>query len=104
VPTVVNEGVGDTVEKLPEERSGADVAAPPDAPLALGADCHAAGAVVAASEPGIAMIAPQTEQRARTPADGTFAGSTRNTEWHSGHVTFIGTLHDQSRSIETNRS
>jgi hypothetical protein len=104
VPTVVNEGVGDTLEKLPEERRGAGVAAPPEAPLALGADCHPDGALAAASEPGIAMIAPQTEQRARTPAVGTFAGSTRNTEWHSGHVTFIGTLHDQSRSIEINRS
>ncbi len=31
---------------------------------------------------------PQTEQRARTPAEGTFAGSTRKTERHSGQETF----------------
>jgi hypothetical protein len=34
------------------------------------------------------MTPPHTEQRARTPPDGTFAGSTRNTELHSGHETF----------------
>jgi hypothetical protein len=34
--------------------------------------------------------APQTEQRARTPASGTLAGSTRNTVAQLGHVTFIG--------------
>lgn len=34
------------------------------------------------------ITAPQTEQRARTPSAGTFAGSTRNTDWHSPHETF----------------
>jgi hypothetical protein len=34
------------------------------------------------------MTPPHTEQRARTPPDGTFAGSTRKTELHSGHETF----------------
>ncbi len=34
------------------------------------------------------MTAPHTEQRARTPPTGTFAGSTRNTDWHSTHETF----------------
>jgi hypothetical protein len=34
------------------------------------------------------MTPPHTEQRARTPAVGTFAGSTRKTDWHSGHETF----------------
>ena len=34
------------------------------------------------------MTAPQTEHRARTPPSGTLAGSTRNTDWHSPHVTF----------------
>jgi hypothetical protein len=34
------------------------------------------------------ITAPQTEQRARTPPGGTFAGSTRKTDWHSAHVTF----------------
>jgi len=36
----------------------------------------------------IVMTPPQTEQRARTPADETFDGSTRNIDRHSGHVTF----------------
>ena len=35
------------------------------------------------------MTPPHTEQRARMPAEGTFAGSTRNMDRHSGHVTFI---------------
>jgi hypothetical protein len=30
-----------------------------------------------------------TEQRARTPPAGTFAGSTRKTVWQLGHVAFI---------------
>jgi len=37
----------------------------------------------------IAITPPHTEQRARTPARGIFAGSTRNTELHSGQVTFM---------------
>lgn len=32
---------------------------------------------------------PHTEHRARTPAAGTFAGSTRKTDRHSGQLTFI---------------
>ena len=32
---------------------------------------------------------PHTEHRARTPASGIFAGSTRKTELHSGQVTFM---------------
>jgi len=36
----------------------------------------------------IVITPPQTEQRARTAADGTFAGSTRKTERHSGQETF----------------
>lgn len=39
--------------------------------------------------PEIAMTPPHTEQRARTPLAGTFAGSTRNTERQSGHATVI---------------
>lgn len=34
------------------------------------------------------ITAPQTEHLARTPPGGTFAGSTRKTDWHSAHVTF----------------
>ena len=36
----------------------------------------------------IVIIPPQMEHRARTPAVGTFDGSTRNIDRHSGHVTF----------------
>jgi hypothetical protein len=38
---------------------------------------------------GIEITPPQTEQRARTPAGGTFAGSTRKIERQSGQLTFI---------------
>ena len=34
------------------------------------------------------ITAPQTEQRARIPAGGTLAGSTRKIDWHSVHETF----------------
>ena len=37
----------------------------------------------------IAITPPHTEHRARTPASGILAGSTRNTELHSGQVTFM---------------
>lgn len=40
----------------------------------------------------IVMTPPQTLQRARTPAAGIFAGSTRKTERHSGQETFISDL------------
>ena len=36
----------------------------------------------------IVSTPPHTEHRARTACDGIFAGSTRNTDRHSGHVTF----------------
>ena len=39
--------------------------------------------------PAMAITAPHTEQRARTPLAGTFAGSTRNTERQSGQATVI---------------
>ncbi|MEO7361830.1 MAG: hypothetical protein ABI120_15980 [Gemmatimonadaceae bacterium] len=39
--------------------------------------------------PEIAMTAPHTEHRARTPLAGTLAGSTRNTERQSGHAIVI---------------
>ena len=46
-----------------------------------------------ASAPAAMVITPpHTEQRARTLADASFAGSTRNTERHSGQETFIGGL------------
>ena len=40
------------------------------------------------SAPPIVITPPQMEQRARAPASGTFAGSMRNTERHSGQATF----------------
>ncbi len=53
------------------------------------------GAAVAAPAPTstdsgslTGITPPQTEQRARTPPSGTFAGSTRKTDRQSGHVTF----------------
>jgi len=36
----------------------------------------------------IVITPPQTEQRARRPSSGIFAGSTRKTDRHSGHETF----------------
>jgi hypothetical protein len=50
------------------------------------------GGVVCPVGAGIDMTPPQTEQRARTPAGGTFAGSTRKIERQSGQLTFIHSL------------
>ena len=46
----------------------------------------------------IVITPPHTEQRARTLVSASFAGSTRNTERHSGHVTFIEGLPPARRS------
>lgn len=54
---------------------------------ATGVDGAANSSSIGAAAPTM-MTPPQTEQRARTPADGTFSGSTRKTELHSGHETF----------------
>ncbi len=48
-----------------------------------------AGGVVWPVGVGMEMTPPQTEQRARTPEGGTFAGSTRKIERQSGQLTFI---------------
>jgi hypothetical protein len=48
----------------------------------------------------IAITPPHTEQRARTPASGIFAGSTRNTELHSGQVTFMRWRSRESVSLQ----
>jgi hypothetical protein len=40
----------------------------------------------------IVITPPQTEQRARTLSAGSLSGSTRNTERHSGHTTFMPCL------------
>mgnify|MGYP001555770969 CR=1 FL=1 len=50
----------------------------------------------------IAITPPHTEQRARTPASGIFAGSTRKTELHSGQVTFM--LRRSRESCSVHRS
>ena len=58
---------------------------------ALTALCVACAAKSSRPAPVPAMVItpPQTEHRARATATGTFAGSTRNTERHSGQVTFM---------------
>jgi hypothetical protein len=48
---------------------------------------------------GIEITPPQTEQRARTPAGGTFAGSTRKIERQSGQLTFIHSLRSFSARV-----
>jgi hypothetical protein len=57
------------------------------------ADCGAGADAVKSSSmrprSPIAITPPHTEHRARTPASGIFAGSTRKTELHSGQVTFM---------------
>src|SRR5207247_546664 len=53
-------------------------------------------AMCAAAE--MAITPPHTEQRARTADPGTFAGSTRKTEWHSGQLTFIRWFPPELRS------
>jgi hypothetical protein len=84
-------GLGETIA------DGAKVGAGVGAALDVGIGARAAGdtdVVVGANSSSIGapaptmMTPPQTEHRARTPPDGTFAGSTRNTELHSGHETF----------------
>lgn len=44
---------------------------------------------IGSEPPAIAMTPPHTEQRARTPVAGTFAGSTRKTDRQSGQETVI---------------
>ena len=55
----------------------------------LAASCGVAKSSVQLRAVVIEMIPPHTEHRARTPGPGTLAGSTRNTDWHSGHETFM---------------
>jgi hypothetical protein len=50
----------------------------------------------------IAITPPHTEHRARTPASGILAGSTRKTELHSGQVTFM--LRRSRESCSVHRS
>jgi len=76
-------------------REGAPLGAiPPESfpPGTAAADALAGVTDTGNVPPAIAMIPPHTEHRARTPVAGTLAGSTRKTDWHSGHVTFTRRL------------
>ena len=55
----------------------------------LAASCGVAKSSVQLRAAVMEMMPPHTEHRARTPGPGTRAGSTRNTDWHSGHETFM---------------
>ena len=65
-----------------ESRAGALAVAPATAPAT------AKSAFLAPADP-TEITPPHTEHRARTPAGGTFAGSTLKIERHSGHATFM---------------
>jgi hypothetical protein len=58
-----------------------------------------AGGVFCPVGAGIEITPPQTEQRARTPAGGTFAGSTLKIERQSGQLTFIHSLRSFSARV-----
>ena len=68
---------------------GAMVAVPPPLEANSGALTGAAKSALACSVPATCRTPPHTEQRARTPPSGTRNGSMRNTERHSGQVTFM---------------
>jgi hypothetical protein len=55
----------------------------------LAASCGVAKSSVQLRAAVMGMMPPQTEHRARIPGPGTRAGSTRNTDWHSGQETFM---------------
>lgn len=59
------------------------------AAVRLAASCGVAKSSVQLRAAEMGMMPPHTEQRARTSGPGTRAGSTRNTDWHSGHETFM---------------
>jgi hypothetical protein len=67
------------------------------------ADCGAGDEAVKSSSmrprSPMAITPPHTEQRARTPASGILAGSTRKTELHSGQVTFMRRRSRESCSV-----
>ena len=66
---------------------------------ATGLGAAAAGCVLADGDSlPMVITPPQTEQRARTPVGGILVGSTRNTERHSGHETFIDPRPPRRRS------
>ena len=77
-----------TVSNAGEDSMPGGVAAGSTANDVIASDDFAPAAAVANSGALTEITPPQTEQRARTPPSGTFAGSTRKIEWQSGHVTF----------------
>ena len=60
-----------------------------DEVVRLAASCGVAKSSVQLRAAVMGMMPPQTEHRARIPGPGTRAGSTRNTDWHSGQETFM---------------
>ena len=60
-----------------------------DEVVRLAASCGVAKSSVQLRAAVMRMMPPQTEHRARIPGPGTRAGSTRNTDWHSGQETFM---------------
>jgi hypothetical protein len=60
-----------------------------EAPAIAGVWRDAEKSACALAPAAIVMTPPHTEQRARTLAPAIFSGSTRNTDRHSGQVTFI---------------
>jgi hypothetical protein len=81
--------------------SGADTDGRWRGGVAAVCDCGAEAVKSSSMRPRspIAITPPHTEQRARTPASGIFAGSTRNTELHSGQVTFMRWRSRESGSL-----
>src|SRR5438445_12576528 len=86
-------GAGRGATNGPDRRGGAGGAGGGGAGvggLSAGGTCRAGGVAVALAAP-TAKTVLQTLQRARTPAAGTLAGSTRYTVSHDGQVTFTPT-------------
>ena len=85
----------------PGERLGPGAPSPPadgrTAPAELGTAALRRGVARPSAEIPTEMMPPQTEHRARTPPAGTFVGSTRKTDRHSGHETFISRLRGRAR-------
>ena len=76
---------GPAVAAAPAE----DRAAGREDDVRLAASCGDAKSSVQLRAAVMGMMPPHTEHRARIPGPGTRAGSTRNTDWHSGHETFM---------------
>jgi hypothetical protein len=86
-PSAIDSTVS-TVSNAGKDSMAGGVAAGSTANDVIASDDSAPAAAVANSGALTEITPPQTEQRARTPPSGTFAGSTRKIERQSGHVTF----------------